>query len=316
MPQPTQSAVHVNRPLTMLSVAYAQAQSAFIADKVFPVVPVDKQSDLYYVYTKNDWFRDEAKPRGAGTESAGGGYNLSTASYKCDVFAFHKDIPDQVRANEDVPLNSDRDATEFVTNRLLLRREIQWATDFFTTSVWGTDLTPSNLWSDYAASDPIGDIRTGVRTVKVNTGFEPNTLVLGYDVFAKLQDHPDIVDRYKYTNREVITEQMLARLFKVERVLVAGGVKATNVENETAAYSFIHGKHALLCYTNARPGILQPSAGYIFSWRGVSAGSGYTIGTSKFRMEHLKSDRVEGEIAFDNKVIGSDLGYFFNGAVA
>lgn len=316
MPQPTQSAVHVNRPLTMLSVAYAQAQSAFIADKVFPVVPVDKQSDLYYVYTKNDWFRDEAKPRGAGTESAGGGYNLSTASYKCDVFAFHKDIPDQVRANEDMPLNSDRDATEFVTNRLLLRREIQWATDFFTTSVWGTDLTPSNLWSDYAASDPIGDIRTGVRTVKVNTGFEPNTLVLGYDVFVKLQDHPDIVDRYKYTNSEVITEQMLARLFKVERVLVAGGVKATNVENETAAYSFIHGKHALLCYTNARPGILQPSAGYIFSWRGVSAGSGYTIGTSKFRMEHLKSDRVEGEIAFDNKVIGSDLGYFFNGAVA
>ena len=68
MPQPTQSAVHVNRPLTMLSVAYAQAQSAFIADKVFPVVPVDKQSDLYYVYTKNDWFRDEAQVRPPATE--------------------------------------------------------------------------------------------------------------------------------------------------------------------------------------------------------------------------------------------------------
>jgi hypothetical protein len=80
MPQPTQGSVHVNRPLTMISVAYMQDQAEFIADKVFPVVPVDKQSDLYYVYTKNDWFRDEAKPRAAGTESAGGGYNLSTTA--------------------------------------------------------------------------------------------------------------------------------------------------------------------------------------------------------------------------------------------
>ena len=316
MPQPTQSAVHVNRPLTMISVAYMQSQDAFIADKVFPVIPVDKQSDLYFVYTKNDWFRDEAKPRAAGTESAGSGYNTSTDSYKCDVIALHKDVPDQVRANEDAPLNSDRDATEFVTNRLLLRREIQWATDYFASGVWGTDSTPANLWSDYVASDPIADIRTGKRTVKVNTGFEPNTLVLGYDVFIKLQDHPDIVDRYKYTQSEVITEAMLAKLFGVQKVLVAGGVKATNVEGETAAYSFIHGKHALLCYAAPRPSVLQPSAGYIFSWKGVSAGNGFTVGTKKFRMDHLESDRVEGQIAFDNKVVATDLGYFFASAVS
>lgn len=316
MPQPTQSAVHVNRPLTMVSVAYMQSQDAFIADKVFPVIPVDKQSDLYFVYTKNDWFRDEAKPRAAGTESAGSGYNTSTDSYKCDVVALHKDIPDQVRANEDAPLNSDRDATEFVTNRLLLRREIQWASDYFASGVWGTDSTPANLWSDYVASDPIADIRTGKRTVKVNTGFEPNTLVLGYDVFIKLQDHPDIVDRYKYTQSEVITEAMLAKLFGVQKVLVAGGVKATNVEGETAAYSFIHGKHALLCYTAPRPSLLQPSAGYIFSWKGVSQGNGVTVGTKKFRMDHLESDRVESQIAFDNKVVATDLGYFFASAVS
>jgi len=316
MPQPTQSSVHVNRPLTMISVAYLQDQNEFIADKVFPVVPVDKQSDLYFVYTKNDWFRDEARPRAAGAESAGGGYGLSTVAYNAKVTAFHKDIPDQVRNNEDMPLNSDRDATEFVTRRLMIRREIQWAADYFAASVWGTDLTPTNLWSDYTSSDPIGDIRTGIRTIKLNTGFTPNTLTLGYDVFIKLQDHPDIVDRYKYTQSEVITEAMLAKLFSVERVLVAGGVKATNVEGETAAMSFIYGKHALLSYAAPRPSLLQPSAGYIFSWKGVSQGNGFTVGTKKFRMEHLESDRVEGQMAFDNKVVATDLGYFFNGAVA
>jgi hypothetical protein len=52
------------------------------------------------------------------------------------------------------------------------------------------------------------------------------------------------------------------------------------------------------------------------SWTGVSGGLGATVGTSRMRMEQYKADRVEAEIAFDMKVIGTDLGYFFNGAVA
>ena len=138
MAQPTSSAVHaVDVPLTNISTAYIQSQDNFIAGKVFPVVPVMKQRDRYYTYTKNDWFRDEAKARADGTESAGSGYGLSTSTYSCDVFAIHKDIGYQARNNADAGINLDRDATEFVTQRLLLRREIQWVSDYFTTSVWG-----------------------------------------------------------------------------------------------------------------------------------------------------------------------------------
>jgi len=180
MAQPTAQAVHaVDVPLTNISTAYIQSQTNFIADKVFPVVPVEKQTDKYYTYTKNDWFRDEAQPRADGTESAGSGYGLSTASYSCDLYAIHKDIGYQARNNADAGINLDRDATEFVTQRLMLRREIQWVSDYFTTSVWGTDSTPSNLWSAYTTSDPIDDIETGKSAILSVTGFEPNTLVLG-----------------------------------------------------------------------------------------------------------------------------------------
>jgi hypothetical protein len=33
-------------------------------------------------------------------------------------------------------------------------------------------------------------------------------------------------------------------------------------------------------------------------------------------MDSIRASRVEAEMAFDNKVIGSDLGYFWNGIVA
>src|SRR5258706_7929665 len=124
MAEPTLTQVHVNRPLTNISQAYMQDSTDYIADKIFPIVPVQKQSDRYFVYTKGDWFRDETQVRAPATESAGGGYGLdNTPSYYAPLYAFHKDVDPQVRANSDVPLNADRDATLFITHRMLLKRE-------------------------------------------------------------------------------------------------------------------------------------------------------------------------------------------------
>lgn len=325
MPQPTSSQVHVDAILTNISVAYLQRAENFIADKVFPVVPVDKQSDKYFVYSKNDWLRDEARVRTDGTESVGSGYNITTDTYYADVYAIHKDIGDQTRANADAPINVDREAAEFVTHRLLTRREIQFVNDFMTTGKWSKDITgvaasPTTnqtvQWSDYTNSDPIEDIEAGKASILSTTGLEANTLVLGYDVFRRLKNHPDLVDRIKYTSSQTITEDMLARMFDIERVLVSKSVKATNAEGATGAYSFTTGKTALLCHVAPNPGILTPSAGYTFSWTGVSQGMGLTIGTSSFRLESLRATRVEAELAFDNKVVASDLGYFWNTIVA
>ena len=316
MPQPTQNQVHVDAILTNISVAYMQQQDNFIASKVFPVVPVSKQSDKFFTYTKNDWFRDEAQRRADATESAGGGYNLGTDTYQADVYAFHKDIGDQTRANADAPINVDREAAEFVTSRLMLKMETQFVSSFFGTGVWATDSTPSNLWSDYTSSDPLNDVETGKRAILATTGFAPNTLVLGYDVFKTLKNHPDLVDRIKYTSAQTLTEGLMGSLFDIDRVLVAKAVKATNNEGATGAYDFTHGKNALLCYSAPSPGLLQPSAGYVMSWTGVSGGLGATIGTSRLRLDAFRADRIEAETAFDMKVIGSDLGYFFSSVVA
>ena len=316
MAQPTSSDVHVDAILTNISVAYIQDQKAYIANQVFPTIPVEKQSDKYFLYSKGDWFRDEAQKRAPATESVGSGYSLSTSTYSADVYAFHKDVDDQVRANADSPLNVDRDATEFVTQRMLMRQEIQWTTDFFSTSIWATDATPANLWSDYTASDPIGDVETGKSTILNSTGYLPNTLVLGYDVFRQLRHHPDIVDRVKYTSAENVTEDILARFFGVDRILIARAIRNTANEGAANSFSSIAGKNAALYYVAPTPGLLTPSAGYSFAWRGVSDGMGANVGITRFRMPELRADRVEAQMAWDNKVIATDLGYFFPSCVA
>ena len=316
MTQPTQNQVHVDKVLTQISIAYMNELASFVATEVFPVISVDKQSDKYWEYTQADWFRDEAALRADATESEGSGYGVTTSTYFCDVYGFHKDIGNQTRQNADAPLNVDADAARFVTHTLMLRQEIQWVTDYFASSIWGTDSTPSNLWSNYGTSDPIDNVETGKATILTNTGRFPNTMVLGYNVYRQLRNHPDIIDRIKFTSFQTVTEDLLARVFDVDRVLVAKAIKNTANEGASASYSLTHGKHALLAHVADTPGLLTPSAGYTFMWKGVSQGMGTNVAVSRMDMPLKKATRVEAEIAWDNKVIATNLGYFFASAVA
>jgi hypothetical protein len=320
MTNPALSTVHVNTPLTNISVAYSQAADKFVAHRVFPVVPVAKQSDRYYEYDKDDWLRSEAQLRAPGSESAGAGYRLTnTSTYFCAVNAVHKDVDDQIRANADPVINMDRDATEYITQQLLMKREKDWASTFFATSTWtggvgGVDITPSPLWD--ASSTPITDIALQAASIMKKTGYYPNTLVIPPDVYNALINNDDIVDRIKYTQKGVVGRDLLANVLGLDRVEVCWATNNTANEGATASMDFINGtKDALLCYSAPAPSLLKPSAGYTFTWSGYTgAQDGMRI--SRFRMDHLKADRVEGELAYAQKLIGADLGVYFNNVIA
>ncbi len=317
MPQPTQNDVHVDAILTNMSIAFMQEADNFVASRAFPSVPVQKQSDKFFTYTQADFFRDNVQPRADGTESAGSGYGLSTSSYSALVYALHKDIGDQVRANSDAPLSPDMDATRYLTQQMLIKQEVDWASSYFTTSVWGTDSTPSTLWSA-SGSTPITDIQTGINTVLTATGYTPNTLVVSYAVFSILKNHSDFVDRFKYTTSDSITADLIAKVCGVDRVLVMRGIKNTAQEGASASYSQIGDKDALLVYSAPAPGLMAPSGGYNFLWTGLaqSGGLGTSTAMSRFRQDQLRADRIEIESAWAFNVIASSLGYFFSNAVA
>jgi hypothetical protein len=327
--QPTPGDVHVNVPLTNISIAFMQSQQNFVASRIFPNVPVDKQSDRYYTYDRGEFNRDEAKERAPSTESEGGGYTVdNTPTYFARVYAFHKDIDDQMRANADAVINPDRDATQYVTMKALIRREKIFVNNFFQGGLWTNDwdgvaAAPSGnqvlQWND-ANSNPIENVRAAKTTILESTGFEPNKLVLGRKVYDALVDHPDIVDRIKYGqtagDAAMANRQTLAKLFEVESIEVMNAIENTAQEGRTAVHSFIGGKKALLCYAAPTPGLMQPSAGYTFSWTGYMGAGAEGNRIRSFRMENLKSDRVEIEFAFDQKLISADLGFFWDTIVA
>lgn len=318
--QPSSANVHVNRPLTNISIAYIQSATNFVASRVAPTVSVPRASDRYFAYDRDDFFRDSMQQRAYGAESAGSGYNIdNTPTYSCTLWALHKDIPWAIRDNADSPINMDRDATLYLTQQAMIRKEKLFSS-FMTTGVWtatGSDGSPGTKWDAASGSTPIKNMRAGITAVHKSTGYRPNTVVLGQAVWDVLVDHADLIDRVKYgTQTQVSTfdTSELAAILKVPNVLVMGGVEATNQEGDTATYDFIAETDSgvLVAYVNPNPGIMMPSALYTFAWTGHLGANAEGGAISMFPERRLKSDRVEIEMAIDIKQIAPDMGYFIS----
>ena len=344
--QPTVFDVHVNVPNTMFTIAYIQSQTNFRAAEIFPLIPVMKKSDYYVSYTKDYWFTNEAKVRLDGAETAGTGYGLDmTNTYICDVWGLHVDLGDMVAANADAPLNMQRDISLFLTQKLLLAREMQFVTNYFTEDVWTNEVDGGTnteyvattkdfvYWDDQVNSNPIEDVRKYRLEMAMATGFVPNTLVIGPEVYEALIVHPEILERIKYGGTPgspaVISEQALAQVFSVDRVIIPMCVVNTAAEGASASptMGFAYGKDALLCYSNPNPSILTPSAGYMFGWNGylssggpyqdiVGSGGAGWFAVRNFRMEWRRAMRMEAEMAMGMELIAQDLGYFLDGCVS
>lgn len=325
MAQPTRYEQHVNKPLTDISVAYIQDEDVFVHAKVFPEVPVKKQSDRYFVYTKDYWFRTVAAKRAPATQSVGTGYRIdNTPNYFCDVWAVHHDIPIEDYENYDDPLDPEADATELVTRNLLLRKEKLFMAQYMSTNIWQgflvagspTDFAPNTsgggFW-DSPTSTPIADIDKLKASIQSITGYVPNRLVLAQNVFYVLRNHPSVQDRIKYTQRGVIAQSelnILADLFGVEQVLVAGAVVNNALEGAPASMAFMATNSFLLCYAAPAPSLRKPSAGYVFNWTGRGGAGAFGNTIESWYMQEIKAWRIEGEMSFQMAQVGKDLGVY------
>ncbi len=93
-------------------------------------------------------------------------------------------------------------------------------------------------------------------------------------------------------------------------------IYATNAEGAaTKAYDFALGSNAMLVFANPTPGLMMPSAGYNFVWRGLTGMNDLGVAIANIPVPLKKADRIEGEFAFDMKVVSKELGYFFSAAV-
>lgn len=306
MPEPTGRQGHIDAALTNVSIAYGNGP--YINGGIFPRLKVTKQSDKYFTFGKSAWYRDETGVRAPGAEAPMADYTIGTDSYLCLEKAVAKKVTDEEIDNSDAPLQPMITATKFVTDQIEKSVEIDVIGLVFGTG-WSSSATPGTLWSN-DASVPLDDIETAMNTVAQLIGREPNVGVIGRGLWRYLKNHPDIVDRIKYTGSSGAPAKVgldaIAGLVGLEKILLTTALQDTGVEGAAASLAYIGGAHMWIGYVTPSPALAEPSAGYVFSL--------YDRKIERFRKDTAHTWIVEARQSWDAKVTAADSGYLIKSA--
>ena len=314
MPQMSTSQARVIDPV-LSTVAQGYKNAELIGMSLFPVVPVGQRGGKIITFGKEDFaLYNTARAPGANTKRVQFGY--SGASFALESHSLEGQVPYELMEDAQAVPGINMGSTAVYKTQSIIMNRLEFAQATLATNAANypatnkATLAGTSQWSDFAAgvSDPIKDVETAKEAVRRQTGRRPNTVVLGASVFALLKQHPKVVDRMKYTGRDVATVELLAALFGVERVVVGEAVYTDNA----GAMQDMWGKAVVVAYTNMS-GVADagsPTFGYTYRL------TGYPMVESPYPERNTKSwiYPVTDEVA--PVIAGATAGYLLSGAVA
>jgi hypothetical protein len=314
MTQLSTSAARVVDPV-LTTVAQGYKNNELIGSALFPRVNVGQRAGKIIQFGKESFMAyDTARAPGGAVKRLSIGFG--SAPYGIIDHALSAVVPVEVQEEaQAVPgINLASASVRTVQDALQLRLEIEQATLATTAGNYSASnkvtLSGTSQWSDLTTgvSDPIANIETAKEAIRAATGKRPNVIVMGPAVLKSLRQHPKIIDRIKYTGRDVPTLELLAALFGVNQVLVGDAISAGN----TGTFSDVWGKFVAVAYTEqaGMADMGRPTFGYTYQLAGYPFVEAPRYDADTRSWLYDVADAVKPVIA------GQDAGYLISAAVA
>lgn len=300
-----------NPILTNMLISYMNDNSSFVATAAAPVVNVTEESGTYFLLDATYFFATQLERRAYGDTFAQGGYALTTDTYKTLQWGLEHPIPVEHEATSQVPMSLQTLATEWLATQSLIRKETSFATDFMTTSVWGTDNNSATDWD--STGTPVTDIATARRTVRQAVGVGANAAVMGEIVWDALQTNAQITGLVQYTNSltQANRDALIASVLGLDFLFVSRAVRNTANLAQADSITPIIDDDCLVCIVKPGADMMTISSLKTFVW---SPGGGQGSVKSYFSNER-NSTVIQHQEQWDQKLIGSTTGYFFTDIV-
>jgi hypothetical protein len=310
---------HYDAMLTNMSLAaFASTveQNGFIAEQLFPVAAVPKQSNKYYVIDQDSWMRLYDTRRSPKTKPNRIEFEISSDAYYADNYAMAGDLAKEDLANADQGIMLRENTAAIALQTLYQDMEARVANIVTSGTNCGSYFVVSSKWSDLTNSNPMVDITTAHAFIRRSTGLIANTLVVDEDTYQMLRRNAKILDLYKYTNGGLVTDDGLTRALGVDRILHGRAIRNQAIENAVGSYANIWGNNALLCYVSpTATGMMTASFGLMFRW----VPDGIPAPFAVFRYDDpdpgKKVEVVEASYYQDEKIVARNLGFLMSGTL-
>lgn len=334
---------HIDVPLSNYLSMYRPLGS--IADEVCPVIPVKRRSDKFYSWDKSSLLRagDDSR-RARGTRPRMIEPTESVNGYLCLEYELGTMIEDSDIPNTDSVIRLEQVKTQYVADVIRLQREVRVAAllrlsaNSGSLGTSGVSLSGTARY-DSSAPDPVGDIRTAVESLRTNTGYKPNTLVIPAAVasylikIAAIQTLIQYIAGVQYLRdyslplggtsigtgtgspaQSGAEFQYMPQTFMGLRVFEPGTISNTAGEGATASYADVWGKDMRVLFINPGPPMMEiPSCAYTF--RSTERGSsGWNV--RRWRDDGTLANYYAVGVIDTEIVVASDLGYVIATAIS
>lgn len=317
MPSPSSSVATLRPDLaTFMEFDLEMQDRGYIGTRVLPIMDVMKQSGSF------GKIPIEQLLQGADTKRApGGGYNrgnwkFETATYACEENGWEEPVDDRESRLYSEYFEALQVSTMRAYENVLRNQEKRIASLVFNATTFsGQTTNVTNEWDSNHKTDavPIDNVETAVRAVADRTGIWPNALIINRTVFRNLRNLDQIVDRISSSGAgnaskpSDITPQMLASVFDLDFVIVAGNYENTAKEGQDASLSQIwSSEYAFVTKVATTNDMREPCLGRTFHWAEDGSQPGGTVET--YRDETVRGDVVRVRHDTDEKLLYTEVG--------
>lgn len=319
-------------PQFLQSVALGFTNRELIADRVSPVITVAKDRGSFRIFGKNEFIQHEAR------WAYGAIPNAIEARWSSDTYfsegrKLRIKLLDAEVKNADNDLDLRRTYTRYVTNAILIAREVRVA-NLFTT---GANYPGANTvtkgggaeWDTVLAAtpkQPITDIDAGLRQVAISA-MQPRarmSVVIPEPVFdATIRTNAYLLGTLNYTSPESYTPALLAAFLGVKEVIISSVmtsglgpelVTADVLTGYTA--SFLWGDNVWMGIVAEGQNDMEPTFSRSFNWRADTGGQQRQIRQYRHEDEGTEADWIECKENMGEKITFSGGGYLIKNTLS
>lgn len=301
---------YVDPVLTNLSIAYSRQD--FIADRIFPRIgDLSKPTGIYYKFGMEHFGPIPNTLRAPGTRAREVEWKVTKDVFSTEEYALLGKVTDEDRKAQDNQVQLEQTTVENVTELLMLDRELRVRDLVTDPTIYPTGhvqtLSGTSQWSDPDNSTPLKDV-DGAKAQLASVGIVPNTMIIPQKVYNALKFNRDILDRIKYSERGLVTVDILRDLFEIENILVPASVYNTANAGQAANLVDVWGDIVWIGFVAPRPGLKTISFGYTFEYRARQV--------RRWREEDVKTDFFEVSEEVGEKVVAPMAGFLINDVLA
>ena len=286
-------------------VARGYSNNSFIAESLFPVINSDLEKVDIFEFNKEAFqvYDTERAIRANSNVISPKGFKKHTTTLTEHDLAYPIDYREEEEARK---IKLQVHATNVVTQGLLLKLETQCAalaqdpTKYPATNKIALSGTSQFTHKD---SDPVGVIDDAKDAISRQIGQDPNTLVMGQEVWESLKRNESLKGLIANSTNKIVTLDLLKEFFEVENIVIGKAIYA----NANDEFERVWGNNIILAYVPILNARTEYDPAFAYTIRKKDA-----LQIDEYEKEGNKVRYIRATDIYTPFLVGAEAGYLIS----